>query len=663
MNFKRTILYLIPSLIVFSVLFGCKKDDQTRLQAGWTSKDPIAIPFNARNHEKELGNLVNNSSFETGKVYYEESNVKSYDINGWKKVGSNIQWVNSNNDEFSGEEVYDGIHAIKIERLTADETEKIGEGIISDYIKVFPGNYSLRLYLKLKDVYPNQSRLGTKMYDAINIELQYFDKNKIEISGEDLNAFTRTKLNNSFKAFSLSNYSHIKEFGWGEIYGKTANFPYFDGDIPDEARYVKIFIGLKGTGTMWVDQVDFRYTDQNFTLLEKLKPYFDSSYMANDMIFPQPKHVVKKDIIDYYEVDSDQYPVIIIPEGASQAIEEAAKLLKENLIKRITANNSSIHPTIEIMNDLNFNLIKDQFVVSLGYTKLYQQFNKLPDTLVIENQDAYYIQQFDEAEKIVFVEAGNKESYFNAVKSLVQLSDSQSTKYYGANIIDYPDFIERNILLDQFDGDIDKLNNTIALFKAYKLNGVYFNWDKHLSNFPFKKLNELSNSNLKYGAFVNLLDNSNKSFYNRLVKENYSSIIFNSSDSLDCDEFNSNKKCSSDLDIISEFQHSVKKLNKTMDIGFIPRWSNLSSIDRGHEDVYFYFYNVNQSLARNIDLYWSGPSKYSTSIDHAELNRIKYIYNRTSSYIDNSLIGSAQRFDEEYINQYYAGKIRTQSFF
>lgn len=662
MCFKKSISILTLGIVLIS-FFGCKKDDQTRLQAGWTSKDPIAIPFNARNNEKELGNLVNNPSFETGKVYYAESTVKSYDIAGWKKIGQNITWIN-NSVEKENDEVYDGLHSIKIERSNADETEKTGEGIISDYIKVIPGNYSLKLFLKLKDVYPNQSRLGTKMYDAINIELKYFDKNKIEISGEDLNAFTRSKIDNSFKAFSLANYSHIKEFGWGEIYGKTANFPYFDGDIPDDARYVKLFIGLKGTGTMWIDQIDFRYTDQNFTMLERLQPYFDSSYLPNEMVFPQPQKLHKNSKFLFYHVDASVYPIIVIPQNAKQSIKEFANGLKSFLEESIASADKSVNPKIKIVNQFNLPDSLQQMVISVGSTTIYNQYKDLiKDTLLYQKEQSYLIYQLKNKEKLVFVNSRSDEGYLNALRTLKQLFVSKNATFYGANIIDYPDFKKRNLFIDSFKDDLASFNRNLQLLSEYKLNGLFLNWNEEGSNYPFRSIQQIATQNIHFGAMVDLMDYSDKKSFSSLIKENFHSIILDSGDSSDCDEMDLKKRCSSDFEFVNQLYNELKNKNYRTQLGFIPRWSNLSSIDQGYEDVYFYLYHMNQSLPRSIDLYWSGPTDHSSSIDCAEFNRIKLLYNSTPSLLGYSLMGMEHRFDFEYTRQYYAGKIRTQSIF
>ncbi|MFC2096277.1 hypothetical protein ACFLQ3_01090, partial [Bacteroidota bacterium] len=431
MNAKQS-SFFFTFLVVITISFSaCKHEDETRFQTGWSSKDPIAIPFNVRNNEKILGNLVVNSSFETGKVYYEESNVESYDITGWKKVGQNIKWINANNGSNNASDVYEGTHSIKVERHRADETAQLGEGIISDYIKVIPGNYFLKLFLKLENVCPNQARIGTKMYDAVNIRLQYFDKNKIEIGGEEFDAFNNKKIDNGFKSLTLSNFWHINDFSWGEVHGKTALYPFFDGDVPDETRYVKIFIGLKGTGTMWIDNVDFRYTNENFTMLERLKPYFDSSYFAYDMVYPEPKELVKRETVDYYNIDSALYPLIVIPENANKEIRQAAREFKESLISKIKEVNDSLNLEIDIVRHIDLNKISEnKFVVSIGNNKFSDLFeSELPDSVLNNNKDSYYIFQLENKPNVVFVNGTNKESVNNALLTLIQLFDSNNSTY------------------------------------------------------------------------------------------------------------------------------------------------------------------------------------------------------------------------------------------
>ena len=692
MMIKNTTFVILFTLFITIVFSGCKKEDQTRLQAGWSAKDPIAIPYNIRNHEKNLGNLVNNPSFETGKIYYEESNVKSYDITGWKKVGENIKWVNSNNGKYDEDEAFDGSHSVKIIRNIADETETMGEGIISDFIKVIPGNYSFKLYLRLEDICPNQVRIGTKMYDAVNIRLLYFDKNKIEIDGIEFDAFQNKKIDNTFKSYTLSNYWNIDEFGWGEIYGKTANYPFFDGDIPDEARYVKIFIGLKGTGTMWIDNIDFRYTDKNFTTLERLKPYFDSSYSAYDLVFPQPKQLIKKSQIEYFNKNSVLFPIIVIPQNASETIKELALVIRNIISDKIKANNIEVSGEIEIVENIDVNKIsKEQFIISIAETKLYNMFSAdLPDSLIKEHKQAYYITQIEDLENLVFINGNKDEAIKNAILTFNQLFDSKSLVYYSADIIDYPDYLERAYLLHYFDGELSELSDKLELLNQYKLNNPYFEWydgdnEKH---YPFNSIDELQNqsNSMNFSALVDLVKlNAKQSLATKKTVENLNgeillykslkSVLFvgdynQSYENCNPDKivFRSNKKMDRDLqfdhiELLNDFNELIVRKGLSTKIEFLSPWNRLDIIDRGQGQAEFYYRDLNRSFSDNIPIYWTGGSYCSKSIDFAEFQRMRKIIGNATVLFDNSLYDSELRFNTKFVRNYYAGKIRALSIF
>ncbi|MFC2152078.1 beta-N-acetylglucosaminidase domain-containing protein [Bacteroidota bacterium] len=646
------------------VFFACKKkDDQSRLQASWSSKDPIAIPFNVRNHQRSLGNLVINPSFETGKIYYEESNVKSYDIAGWKKVGNNIKWINSDNGEFDSNEVYEGNHAIKIERKSADETEITGDGIISDFIKVIPGNYSLKLFLKLENVCPNQARIGTKIYDAVNIRLQYFDKNKIEITGNEFDAFQNKKIDNTFKSLTLSNFWNIEEFGWGEVHGKTANFPFFNGDIPDEARYVKIYIGLKGTGKMWIDNIDFHYTADNFTVLERLKPYFDSSYLATDLVYPQPKHITKKSSFKFLNKDSVKYPIIVISDKADKKIEELASKLKTELISKIIKSDNTLLPNIEIVNKVEQETVsKNQMIISIGNNQLYQNnSNSLPDSLISEHKSAYYIYSLAENDNVVFINAADHKAFKYAINSFLQLFDFNNATYFGADIVDYPDFEERALLIHHFDRDIASFKKTLNLFKQFKFSQLYFEWygDNNSNYYPSNSLNEfLDENNIDYSFMIDVNNQIDKKINtNSFSKSVNSVLVYN-------DYFQKSEFCNSDLNVKNDQLDYFSDFNKLgINIEYLPPWNRLDIIDQSHGEAEFYFRDLKRTVSENVTMYWMGSSHISKSIDFAEWKRINNIYNTSPVLLDNSLLGYNERFKIDYIKGYYAGKIRVLSLF
>ena len=147
--------YFVVLSLILGILGGCAREDKPTInKAVWSSRDPFNIPYKKRINEYMEGNKVLNPSFERGSIFNETLNT--YEITGWKEVGEEIQWVNINRPEFDSSEAKTGNHAIKISRSRVSEVEKNGVGIMSDYIKVFPGNYLLNYSIRLKNICPNQ---------------------------------------------------------------------------------------------------------------------------------------------------------------------------------------------------------------------------------------------------------------------------------------------------------------------------------------------------------------------------------------------------------------------------------------------------------------------------------------------------------------------------
>lgn len=686
-------------IIVIALVFGCKKKDKIILnQAAWSSKEPISIPLLHRKHQKNQGNLVFNPSFETGKVYYEKSKIKSFDVNGWKKIGENVEWVDINAKNYNKDEVFDGNHAIKIVRKQADEIEDLGVGITSDYIKVIPGNYSLSMFLKLENICPNQARLGTKLYDAVNIRLLFYDKNKIEISSGENDPFRKTKIDIGFKSYNLSNYWNINKFGWGKVNGQSAKYPFLDGDIPDEARYVKIFIGLKGIGKMWIDKVNFAYTDDNFTFLERLKPYFDSSFTAWDLLIPEPKHINKLQPYSFYNPDNpdnpDIFPEIYIPENADEKTRQAAQKVKDNL-DLIFAN--KLEPDkikrIKIKSDINKpSKSSRQFIISIGETKLFKdQKQLLPDSLIKDKNQGYIIHQINDKPNIVFLYGADPEGDYNAALTFNQLIDKNNFLYYSANIIDFPDFMQRSFLLHEYKGNRKKLQSDLDVLSENKFNHVYFEaYEKNQKYYPFKNVTpELYRGDVS--ILIDLLkfdltDDLNKDYKlnnsivnqktdlitgkilsfvrpgvnNILIKGDYKQPYDPCTPQIN---FITNENIS--LNLQNYHINLLQKLNQNLNhnLEFMSPWNRLDFINMSMGQAEFYYRDLVKNISQDISVYWTGGSYCSPSIDYAEWNRMSKLIKNKPVLFDNSLNYSSLRFINEDIKQFYSGKMRVLSLF
>ncbi len=491
-----------PGLILLSMAFmagalgySCRQagNQENRLPA-WSSNDPLAIPYFIRQQKADKGNLVRNGSFEIGKWLSVDSLTQSYSIDGWQKRGTHVTWVDLGADTgLPGAEVYSGQHAIRIIRTAADEMVSEGEGIMSNFIRVIPGNYSFSFYARMLDIRPYSARLGTRMHDAVEIKLFFFDKNKIPVSSRSPVPFKGQQIDNSFKSLSLANFDHIKEFGWGRIIGKSHSFPFHEGDIPDNARYVKLFIGLKGTGTLWVDDVDFHYTRSNFTPLERITLIVDSSLTKQDLIVPTPKQVDRLASVVLYKQGQvkEALPRIVMPSQPGEDTRRAVSLLHEKLVSCLSNAGAGkndidrLEPQTSIGND---ELSQSGMVFSVGRNSLYYKYREmLPVKAVTGHDQGYFVYTSNDLPNVVFLAGNDETGDYYAAATVVQLFDNRFPVFYNARIIDYPDVLQRFFQADAWkdEQELDRYLNTVQDLLPFKVNGTYISigLDKDLATY------------------------------------------------------------------------------------------------------------------------------------------------------------------------------------
>ena len=242
----------------------------------WSSMITTSIPYEVRKAELEKGNIALNVSFEEGEIISKnDSAITSFKLKNWSIVGNNVEWVDNTLDK--DHDIRTGHRAIKIKRKICDalEIDNTADGVISEFIEVIPGNYLFFFDIKLENILPAVKRLSSKISQDIDIHLEFYDKNKQLMSPGIYYNYWKKEVDNSFKGFSFSNLYYINKFDWGRVRGRTMNYPFSEGDMPDGCKYIKIFFGLKGSGTMYVDNVDFRLSKWNFTPLERMQPYFE----------------------------------------------------------------------------------------------------------------------------------------------------------------------------------------------------------------------------------------------------------------------------------------------------------------------------------------------------------------------------------------------------
>jgi hypothetical protein len=366
------------------------------------------------------------------------------------------------------DEVYSGNRSVRIIRENAYETDEVGDGIMSEFIKVIPGNYVFSFYARLENVVPPRARIGTRMYDAVEVKLLFYDRNKIEISARRSFPQIDQVINTSFKSLSFANYQQIKEFGWGKIIGKSEHFPFPEGDIPTEAHYVRIYIGLKARGSFWIDSVSLTYSHRNFSVAERMRAYTDTTYAETASIIPVPKSYVRMESVVFQVpgTQPEQQPLIVIPDQAPELIRQSATLIRDALNL----------PESRVVTDAGPDQIRNsRLVFNLGATPWFEQYRAfLPEKAIAPHPQGYFIYSTPDMPHVVFLGSYTSQGIYYAALTLVQMIDKKQPVYHHARIIDYPDFANRFCSLPAFrsDGLQDQPDYTDDLVQ-FKINGAY----------------------------------------------------------------------------------------------------------------------------------------------------------------------------------------------
>ncbi len=486
----------MPLLIVVLFFVSCNTNQKPRTQVtdkNWTAFNPYSIPFERRVNEYKKHNLVPNFSFEKGNELSNDSLITDFNLENWKIVGENIEWTNTELDVYVKNSANHEKRAVKISRSSKDisELDNQANGILSDYIAVIPGNYMFFLDVRLEKVFPANRRLNSKIGEDVDIHIEFYDKYKKRLGNGIYFEYYNKEVNNSFKGFAFSNHYYIEKFDWGRIRGRTLNYPFSEGDMPDKCKYIKIFLGLKGKGTMWVDNIDFSFSRWNFTSLERVKPYFKKDFHKSDLIIPTPQIVTEKSEIN---IDNKKF-VVILPKNTTQNEIAALKLLKKNLAKQGI-------DTLKIVN-FDYEKQKNEIIISIGKNDFYKKYaNKIDLSQISGKKQAYVIKQLDEN---IFMVGENPVGNFYATTTFVQMFDAENKKIDFANIIDYPDFEGRSTRMISYKNEWTIQNDT-SLSKEEqqeKIKELYskIDYEKELIDYyAFYKINKTYNS---YGDLTN----------------------------------------------------------------------------------------------------------------------------------------------------------------
>ncbi|MBT8373165.1 MAG: beta-N-acetylglucosaminidase domain-containing protein [Deltaproteobacteria bacterium] len=658
----------------------------------------MSITYEKRLGQFEKGNLVTNPSFENGRILTEASG-STFALRGWDKVGQNVTWVEQASGPDAINEVNTGRYAVKIVRKKADEFDE-AEGIISKFIPVIPGNYYFTYNIRLKDILNNKYRLGVQLYDAVVVKVLFFDQDKNPIEPGYINPVSGTLIDNSDKGYSFSNYWRIDDFPWGSVRARSYNYPFSEGDLPERTRYVRLFLGLKGTGTMWLDDVDYRFSKWNFTTLERFKPYFDKQLTLAERIIPTPKRFQKVSDVTYYDSRRPNLPlpVIVLPPNPAPAERTAAQILQKKIravLDKVTHAQKDKEIKIQVLeNDLNFNdIFNAQLVFSIGKSEAYQKVQPdLPLQSIRNKQQGYIIQ----AQKvgnahIVFLIGETSLANYYAATTAIQLFENDECVYHNATIVDYPDFLERSFAFSNWKNEKKLQTDLQALerMSLYKMNKVYFGYNRAKKNWYqmdalyLKGVKEAGKvcrqrggmslavmvnpySHFPFEASVDKLSDQTRNIWThsspesfRLLKEVYKTGLDAGADTvmLLSDDFvphrgnnpqNYSLYTAEDTTRFINLQnaqaHIINNLKIWIDnhypgirIEFCPPWYTNEHIDRSEGQAERYFLELSAQIPRDVAIIWTGPTIRSLSVDMADLFRYRSLIGRWPMIWDNTL--------------------------
>ena len=656
---KIFVVFLIPVLLA-----GCflKKKD-ARLENTWLHRYPYSLVYKHRKHKFDRGNLLIDYSFENSKPVLHDTVNKSFLLKGWDKTGPEVQLIDISSDStVDKSEVFHGKKSIKIHRTVADETDKLGYGISSDYIKVIPGEYTLSCYLRLKNIRNPKQRIGCKLNDAINIKVIYYDKNKSEVSSKDFLEDEGYYIDKSFKAISYANFWEIDSIPWHKFIGKASYPPYHDAILSHDIKFVRIFIGLKGHGTMWVDAVSFKYSDNNLTIKEKLSRYKDKIPTKYDLLIPSPKEV--KGLESLKLIKDNKLPVIVKPavndELSSDAINRLEKSIRENLetdnSQQIVSNTLPDDKTID----------SGRLIFCLGKNELHDKYkDHLPYEKILGKSQGYFISTISDLPNVVFISGNTSAGIYYGVLTAIQLFDKERELFYNANIIDYPDCSRRSVMISGMSGDMHELTELDKL----KINSYYLPYDNVRSNYQktipkLRELSEISRINLFSEPYFPTMfsdslesDTCNPDEIRVIEQDDLTGIAryINSNNGLfdgflymardipplhNCSKTEEKEHDVNDYhyDFFMRIYSSV--LDKNLEMSFLPSYCNNQLMDLSYGAARLYYKNLTASFPSHSSLIWAGNAKTSGNIDEAEIYRIKSLLNKSIKlvFLDNSFI-------------------------
>jgi beta-N-acetylglucosaminidase len=718
---KRMASVLLSASVLLGACSTLKHTQKTVDGSRWSSLEPLSIPYEVRLAQFEKGNLVADPSFEEREPTTENSDNPRH----WITVGRNVEWIDAAVGSNASGEVADGRHAVKIVKRSAGELDE-AEGVISGFIPVIPGNYDFFYDVKLKNITSQRVRLGFRLYDALVVRTFFFDAQKKKIDPSCLNPVAGSLIDNSDKSYAFSNFWRIDDFPWATVRGRTYNYPFSEGDLPEGTCFVRLFFGLKGRGTMWIDNIVYRYSKWNFSTLERMRPYFGRRLTAADKIIPTPRSLEPINDVIYFDPQNSGLgpPIIVLPENPAAAECTAAEILRHKLnavIHKIMPVEVPADTYVRVVNDISSDDIRDsRLVFSIGRNKLHRQaWPDLPLHVIGKNSQGYVIRSKPVGDAlVVFLLGETPVGTFNAAATSVQLLEKEKCIYHNATVVDFPDFLGRSYCLKNWQSAAELRHDIDAIepMSLYKLNKVYCGHDRtnaewYLIDDLFKKGVEEAGrkcretgvmslaimvnpySHLGFEPPVDDLDDQERNFWTHgrpesveLLKDilktgldaGADTIMLQADDSVP--HTGGNRKnyglyATEDQYRFGNLQnaqaHIINKLKQWVDsaypgtrVEFCPPWYANEFIARGEGKAEVYFKELTALIPRDVAIVWTGPTVRSLSVDMADLHRYAALIGRWPMMWDNTLYArNLETKSYGGYTTYYPGKVRMCNLF
>jgi hypothetical protein len=488
-----------------------------------------------------------------------------------------------------------------------------------------------------------------------------------------------------------------------------------------------LFFGLKGTGTMWLDDVEYRYSKWNFTTRERFEPYFNKKFTLEERIIPTPKNIHRVDDIDYYDSESlkPHLPVIVLPENPDAAERTAAKILKNKIaevMNKVLAEDNHENARVRVLeNKLPLTKILNRnLVFSIGRNAVYQELQPdLPLQSIRNKRQGYIImaRQVNEAQ-IVFLIGNTPLANYYAAVTASQLLDNDKCVYHDATVIDYPDFIGRSYVFKDWKniGEVRHDIDAVEQMSFFKLNKVYLGRKQPLkgldnpddlyrkgarevgmklrqigvmdlavmlnpySHFEFEPSVESIDDQLKYEWTHSSTDsfNSLKQAYKIGLDAGADTIMLRADDFIPHSGKNrqnytlyTEEDKKRFINLQNAQAHTINRLKQWIDkeypgtgFEFCPPWYANEHIDRSDGKAELYFKELIFQIPREIAIIWTGPTIRSLSIDMADLCRYRSLIGRWPMIWDNTLY--ARNLETKRYGgytTYYPGKVRMCNLF